>query len=528
VAEGVNNSPRLAMRGIVKRFGATLALDGVDLTVAPGEVLALVGENGAGKSTLMKVLSGAHPPDAGTLELDGAPFRPATPLAARRAGIAMIYQELSLAPHLTVEENIVLGLEPHRFGWVRGREVRTAALGALRHFEHPDLRPDRRVAGLPVAAQQLVEIARALASGCRVLVLDEPTSSLTAGDAARLFAVIRDLKAQGIAVVYISHFLEEVRQIADRIAVLRDGRTVGGGLAATLATRQLIALMVGREVTELYPRSPRTRGEVVLELDSLAGRVRPERASLTLHRGEVLGIAGLMGAGRTELLRCVFGLDAVRKGRVRLGTYVGPASPAARWRQGVGLLSEDRKQEGLALSLSLADNVTLSRLEHLGPGGLVLPRRQAEATRRWIERLGIRCLSATQRATDLSGGNQQKVALARLLQHDVDVLLLDEPTRGIDVGAKATIYRLIDELASGAGGRSPKAVLMVSSYLPELLGVCDRIAVMCRGRLGPARPVAAVDEHSLMAEATGQAARPAARSPADADPPESCQPLGPD
>lgn len=522
------SSARLAMRGIVKRFGATLALDGVDLTVAPGEVLALVGENGAGKSTLMKVLSGAHAPDAGTLELDGGPFRPATPLAARRAGIAMIYQELSLAPHLTVEENLVLGLEPHRFGWLNRRQIRATALGALRHFEHPDLRPDRRVAGLPVAAQQLVEIARALAGGCRVLVLDEPTSSLTAGDAARLFAVIRELKAQGIAVVYISHFLEEVRQIADRITVLRDGRTVGGGPAAALDTRQLVALMVGREVTELYPRSPRTRGEAVLELDALAGRVRPEAASLTLHRGEVLGLAGLMGAGRTELLRCVFGLDAVRNGRVRLGTYVGPASPAARWRQGAGLLSEDRKQEGLALSLSLADNVTLSRLEHLGPGGLVLPRRQAEVTRRWIERLGIRCLGATQRAADLSGGNQQKVALARLLQHDVDVLLLDEPTRGIDVGAKATIYRLIDELASGAGGRLPKAVLMVSSYLPELLGVCDRIAVMCRGRLGPARPVAAVDEHSLMAEATGQVASQAARNPADADPPGSCQPLGSD
>jgi ribose transport system ATP-binding protein len=304
-----------------------------------------------------------------------------------------------------------------------------------------------------------------------------------------------------------------VKQISDRIVVLRDGRTVGGGLAKDLAPAQIIALMVGREVRDLYPRSTRQAREIVLELDSLAGVVRPETASLTLHRVEVLGIAGLMGAGRTELLRCIFGLDPVRRGAVKVGAFIGPASPAARWRQGVGFLSEDRKNEGLALPLSLADNVTLSRLEGLGPAGLVLPGRQAAATRGWIDRLGIRCLDARQQVGDLSGGNQQKVALARLLQHDVDVLLLDEPTRGIDVGAKATIYRLIDELASGTGGRSPKAVLMVSSYLPELLGVCDRIAVMCRGRLGPARPVAEVDEHSLMLEATGQSAsRPLAEN----------------
>ncbi len=492
------------MRGIVKRFGATTALAGVDLEVAAGEVLALVGENGAGKSTLMKVLSGAHPPDAGEMTLDGQRFTPRHPLAARRAGVAMIYQELSLAPHLTVEDNIVLGLEPHRFGWVDGKRVRATALAALRHFDHPELRPDRCVGDLPVAAQQLVEIARALASGCRLLVLDEPTSSLTARDVDRLFALIRQLKAQGLAVIYISHFLEEVKAIADRIVVMRDGQAVGTGPAAELDAARIIALMVGREVNDLYPRTPRRPGGPVLEIENLAGRERPESASLTLQRGEVLGLAGLMGAGRTELLRCVFGLEAVRRGRVKVGAFVGPASPAVRWRQGVGLLSEDRKQEGLALPLSVADNVTLSRLDGFGPWRLVLPGRQSEATRGWIERLGIRCLGPAQRTSDLSGGNQQKVALARLLQHDVDVLLLDEPTRGIDVGAKATIYRLIDDLAAGANGHAPKAVLMVSSYLPELLGVCDRIAVMCRGRLGPARPVADVDEHSLMREATGQ------------------------
>lgn len=492
------------MRGIAKRFGATRALDGVDLAVAAGEVHALVGENGAGKSTLMKVLAGVYTPDAGTIVLEGRPFAPTNPLEARRAGIAMIYQELSLAPHLTVEENIVLGFEPHRWGWLNRRQIRARAVEALRHFDHPELRPDHRVGELPLAAQQLVEIARALSSGCRVLILDEPTSSLAARDVERLFDLIRQLKARGLALVYISHFLEEVKQIADRITVLRDGRTVGGGRAAELTPAQIVTLMVGREVQDLYPRSPRVRGEAILEIQDLAGLKRPRAAALTLHRGEVLGIAGLVGAGRSELLRCVFGLDPVRRGTVRVGAFVGPASPAARWRQGVGYLSEDRNNEGLALPLSVADNITLSRLEGFGPGPVVWPARQAAAAQPWIDRLGIRCRSAGQRVSDLSGGNQQKVALARLLQHDVDVFLLDEPTRGIDVGAKATVYRLIDALASGTPTRAPKAILMVSSYLPELLGVCDRIAVMCRGRLGPARFVAEVDEHTLMLEATGQ------------------------
>ncbi len=497
--------PRLAMRGIAKRFGATVALDGVDLEVAAGEVLALVGENGAGKSTLMKILAGVHRPDAGLMELEGRPFAPAHPLEARRAGVAMIYQELSLAPHLTVEENIVLGVEPHRLGWLDRRRMRARAVEALNRLGHPEISPDQPVGALSPAAQQLAEIARALASGCRVLVLDEPTSSLAARDTDRLFALLRQLRARGLAIVYISHFLEEVQRVADRIVILRDGRTVGSGPAAGLTPEQIVALMVGREVRDLYPRSPRRRGEPVLEIRELTGRAHLQTASLTLHRGEVLGIAGLVGAGRTELLRCVFGLDPVRCGTVRVGAFVGPASPAARWRQGVGFLSEDRKQEGLALSLSLADNLTLSRLEGFGLGPLVFPGRQAAAARRWIARLGIRCSGARQSVAELSGGNQQKVALARLLQHDVDVFLLDEPTRGIDVGAKALIYRLIDQLASGVVGGRPRAILLVSSYLPELLGVCDRMAVMCRGRLGPARPVNEVNERVLMLEAAGQA-----------------------
>ncbi|MHC4200512.1 MAG: sugar ABC transporter ATP-binding protein [Planctomycetota bacterium] len=499
-------APRLEMRGVSKRFGATVALANVDLTVHPGEVHALVGENGAGKSTLMKILSGAHRPDKGSMLLDGEPYRPRNPIDGRRTGVGMIYQELSLAPHLTVEENILLGMEPTRYGFVRRDEVRARAGEAISRFDHPDIRPDAKVSSLSVGAQQLVEIGRALAVGCRVLVLDEPTSSLNQADTEKLFGIIGQLRDQGQSIIYISHFIEEVKRVADRVTVLRDGEVVGTRDVAGVEVGEIVAMMVGREVSDLYPRSARKRGEAVLEIGDLAGETRPQSASFALHRGEVLGIAGLVGAGRTEMLRCIFGLDPVRSGRIRLGAYVGPASPVRRWAQGAGLLSEDRKEEGLAVALSVADNVTLSRLEGFGPLGLVLPGRQDEAVMRWIDRLGIRCRSPRQPVVDLSGGNQQKVAVARMLQHDVDVMLLDEPTRGVDVAAKATIYRLIDELACGSAeeGREPKAILVVSSYLPELMGICDRVAVMCRGRLGPARETAEIDEHQLMTEATGQ------------------------
>ena len=499
---------RLEMRGICKRFGATVALDDVGVRVAGGQVLALVGENGAGKSTLVKVLSGAVKADAGRMWLDGVSYRPSNPLEARRAGVAMIYQELSLTPHLSVQENIMLGMEPATLGVVHRREVRRRAIEAIKEFDNPELTPDARVSKLSVGSQQLVEIARALAIGCRVLVLDEPTSSLTQQDVERLFGLIGRLKRQGKAIVYISHFIEEVKRVADRVTVLRDGKVVGSSDVAAITTDEIIALMVGRQVEELYPRSARKAGEVILEIEDLAGVEKPESASLQLRRGEVLGIAGLVGAGRTELLRTLFGLEPVKRGRIRLGVYTGPASPVRRWMQGAGILSEDRKEEGLAISLSVADNVTLSKLKGFGPLGLVLPSRQNKATQHWLERLDIRCLGPRQSVSSLSGGNQQKVALARLLQHGVDVLLLDEPTRGIDVAAKALVYKLINALASGSPteGREPKAVLMVSSYLPELMGVCDRVAVMCRGRLGLTHPIDEVDEHKLMLEATGQEA----------------------
>jgi ribose transport system ATP-binding protein len=495
------------MRGVSKRFGATRALHRVSLEVRPGEVLALVGENGAGKSTLMKVLSGAHPPDEGEMRLDGEPYRPRNPLDARRSGVAMIYQELSLAPHLSVMENILLGIEPTAGPLVRWPEMRRRATAALREIGIGDMPPETPVRQLSVAQQQMVEIARSVALESRVLVLDEPTSSLTRRDIDRLFSLIRSLRARGKSIIYISHFLEEVQEISDRFAVLRDGESVGEGNTADTPIDRIIAYMVGREVTDLYPRSPRRDdGEVILEVRNLAGTTKPQSASLTLRRGRVLGIAGLMGAGRTELMRAIFGLARVSGGEIRVAAYSGAAGPNRRWSQGVGMVSEDRKQEGLALGLSIADNLTLSCLMGLGPGGLVLPSRQRAAAMPWINRMPIKCASPAQRVAALSGGNQQKVAIARLLHADVDVLLLDEPTRGIDVGSKAHIYRVIDELAAGdaAAGRRPKAVLMVSSYLPELLGVCDEIAVMTRGRLGPTRPVADWNEHELMLAATGK------------------------
>lgn len=489
----------LLVRGLTKAFGGTRALDGVDLDVGPGEVHAVLGENGAGKSTLMKILSGSVRPDAGRIELEGREHDPRSPDDARRVGVAIVPQEPELAAHLSVEENIVLGAEPTRFGVVNRRTMRETAVRVLGQVANDDERidPSRLASTLSPSERQRVVIARALSVAApRVLILDEPTSSLTSADVDRLFTVIQQLKRAGLSVLYVSHFLEEVLRIADRYTVLRDGRFAGAGSISQTTGDDLVRLMAGGAVERRRRTVRRAPGEVVLVVDSLAGRQLPLSASLELRAGEVLGIAGLVGAGRTELLRVLFGLDAVKSGRVRIGAQMGPASPMRRLAQGVGLLSEDRKGEGLAAQLTIVENLTMSRRRGWGP--FVWPSEERRVAEQFVERLGIRCRDVSQRMTELSGGNQQKVALARLLHHDVDILLLDEPTRGIDVRSRADVLHVIDELV----GRG-KAVLVVSSYLPELFGVCDRIAVMCRGRLGEAHPVTEVDEHAVLKEAAG-------------------------
>lgn len=488
------------MRQVEKRFGATRALRGVSLEVAAGEVLALIGENGAGKSTLMKVLSGAYLPDAGAIELDGRPFTPDNPLHARRAGIEMIYQELTLAPHLSIEENILLGGEPAVLGWLNRRRRRDLARQALEELHHQDLPLDAPAGTCSVAVQQVVEIARALVRQPRVLILDEPTSSLTQRDADNLFGVVRRLRERGVAVIYISHFLEECRAICDRYTVLRDGESVGSGVMAEADLAQIIRLMVGREVREIYPRIPHALGGPVLQVRELAGRTKPVSVSFQVRAGEIFGIAGLVGAGRTETLRALFGLDEAVRGTIEvLGQPSRSRSPQRSLAAGLGLVSEDRKEEGLLLGRSLADNLTLTRLGPVSRLGFVSDRRQQEATREWMTKLEVKARGPDQAVGDLSGGNQQKIAVGRLLHHRARVLLLDEPTRGIDVGSKAQIYRLMGELA--AEGR---AVIFVSSYLPELLGVCDTVGVMCRGSLVEVRSANRWNEHDIMAAAVGQ------------------------
>jgi ribose transport system ATP-binding protein len=485
--------PVLRMAGVSKSFGATRALDAIAF-----EVHALIGENGAGKSTLMKVLSGAIPPDAGRMEIEGRPYAPTGPGDGLRCGVSMIYQELTLAPHLTVEENMMLGREVHTAGWLDRAAMRRRVREALELVRHPEISLDVPVRRLSVGAKQVVEIARALLNRARILVLDEPTSSLSQEDSQRLFEIVRGLRDKGVSVIYISHFLEEVQRVADTYTVLRDGRTVGSGPMAGTSLDDIIQLMVGRKFTALFPRIEHEVGGPLLAVDGLKGARMAAPVSLTLAKGEILGIAGLIGSGRTEVLRTLFGLDEIEGGAVILsGADLARGGPWDRIRRGLGLLSEDRQGEGLALALSIADNMTLSDLAPYRRRGLLSPSRQRRAVGDWIDRLKIKAKGPVQRVGDLSGGNQQKVALARLLHQKAAVLLLDEPTRGIDVVSKSQIYEWIGGLA-----REGKSVLFVSSYLPELLGICDRIAVFHRGVLVESRPTSAWDAGALMAAAT--------------------------
>lgn len=496
-------APALRIRGATKSYGSTRALRGVDLDVPAGAIHAIVGENGAGKSTLMKVLSGAVRADGGTIEIHGEAYAPTTPGEARSAGVAMIYQELNLCPDLSVFDNVTLGVEGGRgalgIGRDRDGEQRLGAI--LGELGVRSFGPRTRAGDLGPADRQLVEIARALFGRARLLILDEPTSSLGPDDARRLGECVRRLAGGGVTVLWISHFLDEVTALCGSYTALRDGRTVGSGDLAGMAPADLAALMVGRDLDGVFPRTPADPGDVALEVRGLSSRRAGVRdISLRLRRGEILGVFGLVGAGRTEMLRALVGLDPAR-GDVRVdGRAVEPRTPRALRNAGVSLLSEDRGREGLAVRMSIADNACLGSLAGLARLGFVAPRTKREAIRPHAERLRLRAAGLDAPVDSLSGGNQQKVAIARLLRQGARVLLLDEPTRGIDIGAKAEVYGLLDELR-----RDGHAILVCSSYLPELMGLADRIAVMRRGRLGEARPVARWTEPGIMEEAASSA-----------------------
>jgi ABC-type sugar transport system ATPase subunit len=464
------------MRGISKHYPGVRALTDACFDVRAGEVHVLLGENGAGKSTLMKILSGAVPPDAGEVLLGGQPVRLGSPLRARSLGISTIYQELSLVPHLSVAENVYLGKAPRRFpGIVDWRRMRNGATAILERLG-VSLDPGAPVQSLRLAQQQMVEVARALADEARILIMDEPTSALSEREVAQLFAAIAQLTSRGVAVIYISHRMEEVFRIGHRVTVLRDGRHVATRQIADVSVTELVRLMANRDITDHYPRRTHARGEELLRVEGLgSGALRD--VSLVLHRGEILGIAGLVGAGRTRLARAIVGADRAERGRITISGRVAQIhSPADAVRVRIGFLPEDRKQQGLVLGLTVERNVSLSHLSALARFGVVhgpQERREAEAA---ITDLKIRTPGPEQQVLYLSGGNQQKVVLAKWLAARAEVLIFDEPTRGIDVGARHDIYTLINRLVEDGLG-----VIMISSDLPEVLGMSDRILVMRAG-----------------------------------------------
>ncbi len=474
----VTETHRLDMIGITKRFPGVLALDSVNFDLCTGEIHALVGENGAGKSTLMKILSGALTPDSGRICIDGASVRITSPRVAVRLGIGMIYQELYLVSHLSVGENILLGREPLRAGMVDFHRLHQEAQKHLDQLEC-GLSSRQQVADLGIAQRQMVEIAKALSRQARFLVMDEPTASLSEAETEKLFSIIGSLRKGGVGVAYISHRLEEVMEIGDRVTVLRDGKHVGSRAVADTGINELVSLMVGREIRQVYPKRETQISEEILRVEGLSRPPALRDISFTLHRGEVLGIAGLMGAGRTEVVRAVFGADPRSSGRVFLGgKEVLIRSPADAIAAGLALLTEDRKRDGLALGLSVRANITLASLSRVVSAGFLNLAQERRIAQDLIQRVDIRTSSTEQLVRNLSGGNQQKVVVAKWLLTEARVFIFDEPTQGIDVAAKTEIYKLIDALAQQGAG-----MILISSYLPELLALSDRVIVLCRGRV---------------------------------------------
>jgi ribose transport system ATP-binding protein len=485
------------MRGIVKQFPGVRALDGVDLDVRPGEVHCLLGQNGAGKSTLIKVLSGAHQPDEGTVRWLGEEVRVGSPQAALRLGIATIYQELDLVPGLSVADNVHLGHELSNAGFVRRGDQVEAARAILKRLGHPEIPPQREVGRLSAAGQQIVSLARALAHDARLIVMDEPSAVLAHDEVDNLFRVIRDLTASGVAVVYISHRLEEIRTIGDVVTVLKDGRTVGTGLPAKeTPTQQVISLMTGRTVEYVFPerRGVPEGAEELLRVEGLSLAGSFTDVSLTVRAGEIVGIAGLVGAGRSEVLETIYGArrrttgDVAFRGRPLRAGSVGAAVSA-----GLGLAPEERKTQALLLGEPVARNVSLASLPRFARAGWLDRRREREEARKVTGDLEVRPPDVDRAARTLSGGNQQKVVLGRWLLGTTQLLLLDEPTRGVDVGARAEIYAVIRRLADDGIG-----VLLVSSEVPEVLGLADRVLVMREGRVVHEGPATELDEHRVL------------------------------
>jgi len=488
--------PVVRLRGVTKRFPGVLAVDAVDLEILPGEVHVVAGENGAGKSTLMKLLSQVERPDEGTVEIDGRPVAFHGPGHAQRLGVAMVYQEFALAPHLTVAQNLFLGREPSRFGALDRRSESRRARELLEGVGL-DADPDRRVSSLSVAARQRVEIAKALAIDARLVIMDEPTAVLPEHDIEDLFGVIERLTERGIAVLYISHRLDEIFRVGDRVTVMRDGAVVATQPVSELDHDQLVKLMVGREIANLYPKAEAELGDVRLRVQDLRREGVIEDCSLEVRAGEIVGLAGLVGAGRTELARAIFGADPLDGGTIELdGAPLRLRSPSAAIDAGIGYLTEDRKGNGLALELGVDQNITLAHLPTRGP--VIDLGAEREVARRRSDQLDIRTPSLRRAVGALSGGNQQKVMVARWLETKARVLLFDEPARGIDVGAKAEMFELIGELA-----RDGRALVLISSYLPELLNMCDRIVVMREGRIAGELKRDEFSEERVMALATG-------------------------
>ncbi|NEY30677.1 ATP-binding cassette domain-containing protein [Streptomyces sp. PRKS01-65] len=495
-------APVLALRDVSKSFGAVRALRDVRLELLPGEVHALAGENGAGKSTLIKTLAGVHRPDTGQVLLDGRPVVFHGPGDARDAGIAVIYQEPTLFPDLTVAENIFMGRQPRRsLGRIDHRATRAATAELMRRLG-VDLGPDRPARGLSIADQQIVEIAKALSFDARVLIMDEPTAALTGPEVARLFEVVRSLREQGAAVLFVSHRLEEIFRVCQRVTTLRDGAWIATEPLAGMTEDDLVRRMVGRDLDELYPRQDVTPGEVALSVRRLTREGVFTDVSFEVRRGEIVGLAGLVGAGRTEVARAVFGIDRWDAGEVEVGGRpLVSGAPSAAMAAGLALVPEDRRAQGLVMDLSIERNIGLTGLRTTVRAGLMDRRAERGRARDWAVRLQVKYARLADAVSTLSGGNQQKVVLAKWLATRPEVLIVDEPTRGIDVGTKAEVHRLLSTLAADG-----VAVLMISSDLPEVLGMADRVLVMHEGRLTAEIDRADATEETVLAAATGRAA----------------------